>query len=62
MLNERGRVDLEHIAELQMAGQMPMNYIADPDDMARSALFLLSDEARWTTGIVLPCDGGRSAA
>ncbi|MHA6688271.1 SDR family oxidoreductase [Mesorhizobium sp. A556] len=45
-----------------MAGQMPMNYIADPDDMARSALFLLSDEARWTTGIVLPCDGGRSAA
>ncbi|WP_246804271.1 SDR family NAD(P)-dependent oxidoreductase [Mesorhizobium mediterraneum] len=46
----------------QMAAQMPMNYIADPDDMARSALFLLSDEARWTTGIVLPCDGGRSAA
>ena len=46
----------------QMAAKMPMNYIADPEDMARAALFLLSDEARWTTGVTLPCDGGRSAA
>jgi NAD(P)-dependent dehydrogenase (short-subunit alcohol dehydrogenase family) len=43
-----------------MAEQFPMNYIADPDDMARAALFLLSDESRWTTGCVLPCEGGRS--
>lgn len=43
-----------------MAGAMPMNYIAHPQDMARAALFLLSDEARWTTGIVLPCEGGAS--
>lgn len=46
----------------QMAAMMPMNYIADPEDMARAALFLLSDEARWTTGIILSCDGGRSAS
>jgi NAD(P)-dependent dehydrogenase (short-subunit alcohol dehydrogenase family) len=44
-----------------MANAFPMNYIADPDDMARAALFLLSDEARWTTGVVLPCEGGMSA-
>ena len=44
-----------------IAASSPMNYIADPDDMARAALYLLSDEARWTTGIVLPCDGGTSA-
>ena len=43
-----------------MADAMPMNYIAHPQDMARAALFLLSDEARWTTGIVLPCEGGAS--
>ncbi len=48
-------------ARAGMAEQFPMNYIADPDDMARAALFLLSDEARWTTGTVLACEGGRSA-
>jgi A-factor type gamma-butyrolactone 1'-reductase (1S-forming) len=49
-------------ARAAIADHMPMNYIADPDDMARAALFLLSDEARWTTGAVLPCEGGRAAA
>jgi NAD(P)-dependent dehydrogenase (short-subunit alcohol dehydrogenase family) len=38
-----------------------LNYIADPDDMARAALFLLSDESRWTTGTVFPCEGGVTA-
>lgn len=49
-------------ARAAMADQFPMNYIAHPDDMARAALFLLSDEARWITGTVLPCEGGRSSA
>jgi NAD(P)-dependent dehydrogenase (short-subunit alcohol dehydrogenase family) len=48
-------------ARAVMADHFPMNYIADPDDMARAALFLLSDESRWTTGTVLACEGGRSA-
>jgi A-factor type gamma-butyrolactone 1'-reductase (1S-forming) len=43
-----------------MAAHAPLNYIAHPDDMARAALYLLSDEARWTTGCVLPCEGGMS--
>jgi NAD(P)-dependent dehydrogenase (short-subunit alcohol dehydrogenase family) len=47
-------------ARAAMASHFPMNYVADPDDMARAALFLLSDESRWTTGIVLPCEGGAS--
>jgi len=42
----------------KMAARFPMNYIAHPDDVARAVLFLLTDEARWTTGIVLPVDGG----
>ena len=45
----------------ELAARFPLNYIAHPDDMARAALFLLSDESRWTTGIVLPCEGGLSA-
>jgi NAD(P)-dependent dehydrogenase (short-subunit alcohol dehydrogenase family) len=48
-------------ARTAMAGAFPMNYIADPDDMARAALFLLSDESRWTTGTILACEGGRAA-
>lgn len=48
-------------ARAALADVFPMNYIADPDDMARAALFLLSDEARWTTGVILPCEGGASA-
>jgi NAD(P)-dependent dehydrogenase (short-subunit alcohol dehydrogenase family) len=43
------------------AGWSPMRHIADPDDMARAALLLLSDEARFTTGVVFPCDGGMFA-
>ncbi|MBB5158878.1 SDR family NAD(P)-dependent oxidoreductase [Saccharopolyspora phatthalungensis] len=42
-----------------VAGWSPMNHIALPDDVARVALYLLSDEARWTTGAVLPVDGGQ---
>jgi len=48
-------------ARVAMAGHSPLNYIADPDDMARAALFLLSDESRWTTGTVLACEGGFTA-
>jgi NAD(P)-dependent dehydrogenase (short-subunit alcohol dehydrogenase family) len=47
-------------ARAEMADQFPLNYIAHPDDMARAALFLLSEESRWTTGCVLPCEGGAS--
>lgn len=43
-----------------VAERFPMNYIAEADDIARAALFLFSEESRWTTGTVLACDGGRS--
>jgi len=43
----------------KIASAFPMNYIAQPDDVARAALFILSEESRWTTGHVLPCDGGK---
>ncbi len=49
---------LPHEFQMHLAGLAPMNQIALPDDMARAALFLLSDESRWTTGAVLPAEGG----
>jgi NAD(P)-dependent dehydrogenase (short-subunit alcohol dehydrogenase family) len=42
-----------------VASWAPMHQIALPDDMARVALFLLSDESRWTTGTVVAADGGQ---
>jgi NAD(P)-dependent dehydrogenase (short-subunit alcohol dehydrogenase family) len=48
-------------AKARMASRSPMGQIALPDDVARAALFLLSDESRWTTGSVVVVDGGLTA-
>jgi A-factor type gamma-butyrolactone 1'-reductase (1S-forming) len=48
-------------AKQMIASAAPLQFLALPDDMARVALFLLSEEARWITGVVLPVDGGASA-
>lgn len=48
-------------SRIRLAAASPMNHIAHADDIARAALFLLSEDSRWTTGIILPCDGGMSA-
>tara|TARA_B110001454_G_scaffold162436_1_gene151971 strand:- start:53 stop:862 length:810 start_codon:yes stop_codon:yes gene_type:complete len=48
-------------ARVAIAAASPMNHIAHAEDPARVALFLLTDEARWTTGAIVPCEGGMSA-
>jgi NAD(P)-dependent dehydrogenase (short-subunit alcohol dehydrogenase family) len=48
-------------ARAERMARFPIKEVADPDIMARAALFLLSDESRWTTGVVLPCDAGFTA-
>ena len=40
---------------------LPAGRIGQPDDVARVALFCLSDLAAWLTGVVLPVDGGELA-
>jgi NAD(P)-dependent dehydrogenase (short-subunit alcohol dehydrogenase family) len=35
--------------------------VGEPEDIARVALFLASDDARMITGVILPADGGLSA-
>jgi NAD(P)-dependent dehydrogenase (short-subunit alcohol dehydrogenase family) len=39
----------------------PMGRLARPEEIARAALFLASDEASFITGVCLPVDGGYTA-
>ena len=39
----------------------PLGRVGKPDDVAKAALFLCSDDASWITGITLPVDGGLTA-
>lgn len=40
----------------------PLGRLGEPEDIARAAVFLLSDSAAWISGVVLPVDGGVSGA
>jgi NAD(P)-dependent dehydrogenase (short-subunit alcohol dehydrogenase family) len=42
-------------------GSIPLRRLAEPEEMARIALFLLSDWASYVTGHALIADGGQSA-
>ena len=41
--------------------QIPLGRAGTPEDVARLALFLASDDSGWMTGTALPLDGGFSA-
>lgn len=43
------------------AQRHPLKSIGQPEDMARTACFLLSDAARWITGQIIHVDGGMSS-
>jgi NAD(P)-dependent dehydrogenase (short-subunit alcohol dehydrogenase family) len=38
--------------------KQPLNGAGDPDDIARTAVVLASDDASFVTGVCLPEDGG----
>jgi len=40
--------------------QIPVGFIADPEDIAYGYVYLASDESRFVSGICLPIDGGTS--
>lgn len=45
----------------QLVPWYPLGRVGDAEDVARAALFLVSDEAAWITGVVLNVDGGLMA-
>lgn len=42
----------------QLAGQVPLGRVGEPDEVAKAAVFLASDDASFVTGIELFVDGG----
>lgn len=54
-----GIIDTPMHATRKLSGDMqPLGRIGTPDDIAKSAVFLLSEDSSWTTGAVLNVDGG----
>jgi 3-oxoacyl-[acyl-carrier protein] reductase len=45
----------------QLAMRSPMGRLARPEEIAAAALFLVSDQASFITGVALPVDGGATA-
>jgi NAD(P)-dependent dehydrogenase (short-subunit alcohol dehydrogenase family) len=43
-----------------LVDRIPIGRVGTPDDVAKAALFLASDDAAYLTGVVLPVDGGSS--
>lgn len=53
-------LDKERLA-MERGGRNPMGRPGRPEEIASAALFLLSDEASFVTGIAMPVDGGSLA-
>ena len=47
--------------EATIAGEVPIGRLARPDEIASTILVLLSDDASYTTGSLVGCDGGTLA-
>jgi 2-keto-3-deoxy-L-fuconate dehydrogenase len=46
---------------VRLAAVNPLGRLGAPEEVAQLAAHLLSDESRWTTGTVIPIDGGADA-
>lgn len=49
-------------ARRRVLATFPLGRLGTPEDIAKAALFLASDDAEWITGIWMNVDGGRDAA
>ena len=50
----------QHFDEERYASMIPMRRVGEPDDVAKVATFLASDDAGYMTGTILTVDGGQT--
>jgi 2-keto-3-deoxy-L-fuconate dehydrogenase len=63
MLQERIDASTDPSATLAQLGRVnPLERLGREAEIAALAAYLLGDESGWTTGTVIPCDGGATAA
>lgn len=55
-----GALDKDPERKARVLSRTPMHQLGTPDDVAKAAYFLTSDEAKFITGTVLPVDGGNA--
>src|SRR5262249_6336474 len=58
ILTERNRERIPSVQQDSLKDLHPLKRLGTPEDVARAALFLASDEASWVTGVVLDIAGG----
>jgi 3-oxoacyl-[acyl-carrier protein] reductase len=58
VLTERNAERIPTSQQEALAEQHPIRRLGTPDDVARAALFLASEDAAWISGVVLDVAGG----
>ena len=58
ILTERNQEQIPGEVQEQLVGTHPIRRLGTPEDVARAALFLASEDSGWITGIVLDVAGG----
>jgi 3-oxoacyl-[acyl-carrier protein] reductase len=44
----------------RFVGTIPMGRLAEPEDIAKAAVYFVADESEFITGVCMPVDGGRT--
>jgi NAD(P)-dependent dehydrogenase (short-subunit alcohol dehydrogenase family) len=53
-------LDSDPERKAKVFGRTPMGIMGQPEDIGNAAMYLVSDAAKYVTGVVLPIDGGNS--
>ena len=58
ILTERNQRQIPAAVQAELVGMHPIRRLGTPEDVARAARYLASDEAAWITGVILDVAGG----